>query len=237
MIELYSGTPGSGKSLHVSKKIVERLNRKKPVIANFPINTDFISKKGKRKIGKYIYLSNDKLTVKYLIDYAEQNHIVGKEGQTLVVIDEAGIVFNSRTYSDKLNGCTRQDWLSFFAIHRHYGFNFILVAQHDRMIDRQIRAVLEYEVRHRKANNYRTIGLLFTLVGIKLFVAVEMWYGIKKKVSVEWFTYKKKDSRIYDTMQLFDKRDLQDPTEITINKRDLQKLLTSHNGLVSPVPL
>lgn len=39
MIYLYSGTPGSGKSLHTARVIRNTLMFNKPVIANIPINT------------------------------------------------------------------------------------------------------------------------------------------------------------------------------------------------------
>lgn len=42
MIYLYSGTPGSGKSLHVARVIRNTLLLNKPVLANIPINTDRI---------------------------------------------------------------------------------------------------------------------------------------------------------------------------------------------------
>ena len=42
MIYLYSGTPGSGKSLHTARVIYYSLKRGFPVIANFPINLDKI---------------------------------------------------------------------------------------------------------------------------------------------------------------------------------------------------
>ncbi|XZL38492.1 hypothetical protein ACSXA6_14845 (plasmid) [Clostridium perfringens] len=46
MITLYTGTPGSGKSLHVAKVILERLQiDKKNVIANFEVNEEVINKK------------------------------------------------------------------------------------------------------------------------------------------------------------------------------------------------
>ena len=40
MIYLYSGTPGSGKSLHTARVIKNTLMMGKPVIANIPINVN-----------------------------------------------------------------------------------------------------------------------------------------------------------------------------------------------------
>ena len=47
MIDLYTGTPGSGKSLHCAKEIYNRLSRGKGVIANFDINLTIFKKKKK----------------------------------------------------------------------------------------------------------------------------------------------------------------------------------------------
>ena len=200
MIELYSGTPGSGKSLNMAKTILENLRIwKKDVIANTPINMDIVTKKGKVKTGKFTYLKNDEMTVEYLINYAIKNHKPGREGQTILVIDECAMMFNSRDYST----WDRKSWINFFMTHRHYGYDVILISQHDRLIDRQIRAFIEYNVVHRKANNFGLIGGLFTIMRIKLFVAVKLWYAIKLKCDAKFFIYRKKYSRLYDTMMLF----------------------------------
>ena len=43
MIELYSGTPGSGKSLHTAKELRTRLRmHKRVIIGNFYVNTKAI---------------------------------------------------------------------------------------------------------------------------------------------------------------------------------------------------
>lgn len=44
VLKLYSGTPGSGKSLDVARKIYHALRYGRPVIANFDINTSLIPK-------------------------------------------------------------------------------------------------------------------------------------------------------------------------------------------------
>lgn len=200
MITLYSGTPGSGKSLHLAKDIAVKLSvQKKTVICNFPINIDYITRDGKRKIGNFIYRQNHEITVEYLQQHAHNNHKVGIEGQTLLVIDEAGIMFNSRDYGS----FDRKGWINFFMTHRHYGYNVIMVSQSDRMIDRQIRAFIEYDVKHRKANNYKTIGLILTILHIPIFVAVTYWYGIRERCGSEFFVYRKRDAKLYDTMMMF----------------------------------
>lgn len=193
MIYLYTGTPGSGKSLHVAKDMYFRFSRNKykNVIANFPINSNLVKnlKNGK---ANFVYKDNSDLTVNFLVDYSLKNHKKGVENQCLVVIDECQVIWNAREWQSQKN---RLEWIKFFTQHRKLGYNFILISQNDRMIDRQIRALVEYEVKHRKVNNFK-IGKLFPF---PLFAAISYWYGVNEKLSTEFFVYRKKWSEFYDS--------------------------------------
>ena len=68
MISLYSGTPGSGKSLHVAERIYTKLGAGRPVIANFPVNLDKI----KRCRGDFLEVDNDELTPALLMDFSDE---------------------------------------------------------------------------------------------------------------------------------------------------------------------
>ena len=173
-IWLYTGTPGSGKSFHAAKDIVSRLKRPGGIIANFPINEDFVPEKKRRSSA--VYWDNSELTAKRLVEYALEHHKIGVEGQTMVIIDECQIIFNCRDFGRKDRGA----WVTLFSQHRKLGYNFILITQNDRMLDKQIRALVETEVRHRKLNNYGFGGLLISLTGMTWFVAIEYWYGGNK---------------------------------------------------------
>jgi len=203
MIYIYTGTPGSGKSYHVARDIVSRLKRGGGLICNFDINTDNI----KKVKGIFIYKDNSEMTVEFLYEYAKKNHIVAKENQSLIVIDEAQIIFNCRDFARK----DRMKWVTFFSQHRKYGYNIILITQNDRMLDKQIRSLCEYEVKHRKINNYGIAGLLVSLTGLTWFVAVEKWYGMQgqeARLGATFFYYQKKYAKIYDSYKLFDEHNL-----------------------------
>jgi zona occludens toxin len=217
MIYLYSGTPGSGKSLHTAQDICVKLGRGHRVIANFPVNLDEIKKKPFRRflertgckfkegqfekeIGEFVYKDNSELTVSYLVGYARKHHKLGKEGQTLLIIDECSVQFNPRDFGRK----DRDRWIKFFQHHRKLGYNVILISQNDRLIDRQIRSFIEYDVKHRKANNFKALGMIMTLMHIQLFVAVSYWYSVREKTGIEFFTYKKFFSKVYDSYVMFD---------------------------------
>jgi zona occludens toxin (predicted ATPase) len=199
MIYLYTGTPGSGKSLDVAMDIVYRLKKGKNIIANFPINTDSV----KKIKGEFYYKMDMELTVKYLVDYAHKNHKVGKENQTLLVIDEAQRMFNCRDFSRK----DRFEWVKFFSMHRHLGYNCILVTQNDKMIDKQIRALVEYEKKHRKINNFGMLGFFASLTFQTYFISIDYWYGMKgkdAKLGISFFRFKKKYQQIYNSYEVFD---------------------------------
>lgn len=216
MIQLYSGTPGSGKSFHATQRIYYHLRAGKNVICNYKINTDACRQNflqywistifrtkghGYKKIGDFVYRSNVQLTVNFLKQYAKEHHVHSKESQTTVIIDECGIMFNPRTFAQR----DRLEWIEFLSLHRHYGFDFILVSQSDRMIDRQIRSFVEYEHKHRKVNNFGFGGLLIHLLTMStFFIDVKIWYGLREKVSSEWIRYSRRIASLYDTMYLDD---------------------------------
>lgn len=200
MIYLYSGTPGSGKSLHCASTIYYRLKKGDPVIANFTINTANI----KNCRGSFDYVANSELDPQYLRDFSNEYFEKRKfqEEKILLVIDECQIMFNAREW----NKPGRDDWFNFFTNHRKYGYTIVLIAQFDRMIDRQIRSLIEYEYRHRKVSNFGVGGKIVSLFALgSLFVSVKFWYPIKEKIGADFFRANKKFYSLYDTYSKFDK--------------------------------
>lgn len=196
MIYFYSGTPGSGKSLHVARDIYHRLNYNKKypnVICNFNINMKMI----KNKKANFIYRDNSEITVPFLVSHAIKNHTLGIENQTLVVVDECSVIWNARSWQSSFD---RDEWLKFFVQHRKLGYNFILISQNDRQIDRQIRSLFEYNIIHRKINNFK-IG---RLIPVPVFIAVTYWYGVNEKLNNEIFFYRKKWGKLYDSYGTFE---------------------------------
>lgn len=198
MISLFSGTPGSGKSLHVASYIYERCKRERVTIGNFDVNRKVIPNPE-----FYYYWDNSEITVERLVqfsfEYFQDNKF--REGKILLILDEAQLLFNAREWSVK----GRSDWILFFTQHRKLGYDIIMVAQFDRMIDKQIRSLFEYEVVHRKLSNFGWKGKLLSIWTLnRLFVAVKIWYPLKERVGSEYFLYSKKYASLYDTRALFD---------------------------------
>ena len=199
MIYLYSGTPGSGKSLHSARVIYWMLYQKKPVICNFEINTSYV-----KHPEYYHYIDNVELDPEGLIqfsrDYFGERKV--REGEITLIIDECQMLFNARSWDAK----DRNAWNKFFQLHRHFGYDIILIAQFDRMIDRQIRSLIEYEYVHRKVSNMGWRGMLLSVLMMspKMFVSVKRWYPLKEKVGSEFFRAQRKYYRLYDTYALLD---------------------------------
>ena len=200
MILLFSGTPGSGKSLHTARYIYYQLLFKHPVICNFDINRKMV-----KHSDLFTFVDNADLSPEYLIEYASRYFAdrTVKEDSINLIIDEAQMLFNARSWDAK----NREDWNRFFTVHRHYGYKIILVAQFDRMLDRQIRSLIEYEVIHRKISNMGIQGKLFSLLFLSptLFIAVRMWYPMKLRIDSEMFRVSKRYAKMYDTFLDFAK--------------------------------
>ena len=196
MIFLYSGTPGSGKSLDMARAILYDLKQDKPVICNFEI---FLTGKKEKLLKNFHYVENTELNPKFLYDFSRSyfsNHRFG-EDKIVLYIDECQLLFNARQW----NVAGRDEWLKFFTNHRHYGFCIVLACQFDRMIDRQIRCLIETEVLHRKCNNMGWMGAFFRIVFLSptLFVKVHYYYPTKLKLRSEFFRYKKRYASIYNS--------------------------------------
>lgn len=202
MIELYSGTPGSGKSLRAAYKIIEWVKSGKPVIANFAIDMGYFKNLAKRKkrLGAYYYVPNDKLSAPELRRFAFKHLELGRENQCLVVVDECAVLFNPRTWNDP----SRMDWINFLLNHRKYGYTFILIAQGENLIDKQIRPRIETEWKHKALRHYGVFGIIASLITGGLFVAVEKWSGTQSTISKEWFVLNRRKANIYNSYKLFD---------------------------------
>lgn len=201
MITLFSGTPGSGKSLHIAQILYDRMRYGHSCICNFDIALDKIKKVHKDSYFRYV--DNSELNPYLLRDIAQKyflNHTF-KEGKLLLVIDECQIIFNAR---DWRNG-SRSDWLTFFTQHRKLGYDIILVAQFDGMIDKQMRALIEYNVMHRKVTNFGKVGFALSLFSAgQLFCAVKMWYPLNERIDSTFFRGKKRYYALYDTNMIFE---------------------------------
>lgn len=196
MIELYLGPPGGGKSYHALRRGLAQLSDRRYVVSNFPLA---LSKKEKDRDfeAKHWHFVEDIPSPDYLIRKSIEWECVGKEGRILLIIDEAGILFNSRDWM--VAGEVRKQWIKFFSQSRKFGYDVILVAQDERMLDRQIRSCAEFRVKHFTLNQYTFLRWL----PVKTFVAVRFWAGGSFRGQPEVFILLPWIANRYDSMRLF----------------------------------
>ena len=225
MIYFFTGKPGNGKSLHMAEIIYGSLKRGVNVISNIDINPHAFDRvRHPERLGKFIYVDNTEWLdnayrtqaggrpsfsyIDGLYSFAINFHKTNSrgqmlEGQTILVLDECQDLFNTRTW----NRNDRLQWCAFFRIHRHYGYDCYLISQDDKVIDKQIRSILQREIEHRCINNYKLFGkLLGLLCGGRLFIAIERDYSLTGKkasrMSSSYFTGKRKFYEFYDSYAL-----------------------------------
>lgn len=196
MLYVYTGVPGSGKSLHAANDVRFALNHGRPVIANFELGADAPVKD--RSL--YHYVSNDQLSVSYITEFcdaywADPEHKF-REDFVLLVLDEVQILWNSRRWSEK----GRMEWLELWSQSRKYGLKVIMIAQSAKMIDNQFRQLVDTEINHRKVSSFGTLGFLISLpFRDRLFLRVSSLFQSGIRLGSEWSIGSKKDMQMYDS--------------------------------------
>lgn len=198
MIEIYTGYPGTGKSLHVAARVRRTARRGYPVISNVMYNVD----RGR----KPIYVPNDRLCPDLLEDFAGW-YWQGKkveENSILLVIDEAQLILNARDWQSP----DRMRWLGYFSQHRKLGYAIVLVAQSREMLDKQVRALAEEYVPHICLNRMRVLGGIIhcLALGHPLVLARHRYAGVRSdskdaNLRSEYILGRKSLYRLYDSYQ------------------------------------
>jgi len=198
MISIYVGPVGSGKSYHALCEGLAHISviPERYVVANFPIKFKR-GRKGEREKRRWIYLPDEQMTVENLIKISFEKRFFGKEGHALLIVDEAGVFFNARDWQVK--GKERVEWIKFFSQSRKFGYDVILVAQDLRMIDRQIRNMADFEVKHLNMNKY----FWFKMLPFKMFAVVYYWMNTRFRGSLRFMILRPWVAKRYDTMRIF----------------------------------
>lgn len=204
-IDIYTGVPGSGKSLHAASDVRWYLNlarREVPVIANFKLGENAPVARPEL----FHYLPNDEMSAGKLIDFAcewWETHTFRERG-IILCLDECQLLFNSRRWSDK----SRMAYLEFLSQSRKYGYHIILIAQNAKMIDNQFRMLIDDEVNHRRVAGMGVFGsLLAAPFRGRLFLAVRYTYQIHEKLGMELRVFHKRDAQMYDSYATFERQE------------------------------
>lgn len=202
MINLYVGTPGSGKSLHSIQDIKTLSKRGGLVITNFEINKKYLRN---NKCG-FVMISSEKLLYRpQLLIHKIQLYLkFFPEKRVLVIIDECSDLFDNRQWN--MRG--RKEWLHFFRLHRHYNAikkdNIIidLVTQSEADIDKKLKAYCDSIYYHRKISKFGNVAFI-----IDAILPIDLFYCsihtnnkmVKMRTGGFWLFGRKSLYKIYDT--------------------------------------
>lgn len=207
-IHIFTGVPGSGKSLHAAAIARECLDRRNPrlVIANFELAKDAPIQGSARDLFQYV--PNSEMSADRITSLAEnfwsQSGRPFREDYITLILDEAQLLFNSRLWSSK----DRMSYLEFLSQSRKVGVKVILVAQATKMIDNQFRMLIEVEHNHRRVSSIGPIGQLLTLLcGGRLFLCVRYLYQVNERLGMDLYRFSKRDMAMYDSWTRFDRQD------------------------------
>lgn len=196
MIEVAQGSPGSGKSAVATARALLHLRKGGVVAANFSLTDGWADVVSSQHI-------MSKLSSEFRYKYASSLHNrfyrvnslpairsidpkslacgvykdTGKyqEGQGLLILDEAQLVFNAR---NSMTGSKNLDWIEFFTQHRKLGWDVILIAHTIDMIDSQIRPLAEYESRFRNLQKLKIPIVGLPLSPIPAFLVIARYAGL-----------------------------------------------------------
>lgn len=219
MIEVFSGTPGSGKSLHAANEIRFQLNRPspRPVLANFVLASSAPVKR--REL--FAFVPNEHISPGLLVDFANDfwssSGLPFREDYITLVVDECQILFNARNWGSS----GRLEFLEFLSQHRKYGYHIILIAQNMAMIDNQFRMLVDFDVNHRNVKNFPGIGGFLGLVTRgRAFLQVTYLCvngKTKERVGSRWYIGRRKDMEMYDSYARFNAFPLAESSGSLIN--------------------
>ena len=226
MIEIQQGTPGSGKSAAAVARAFLHLRKGGVVAANFSLVDGWADVLASRHVLSMLpfgfgeqfryklasglhqrYYRVDTLDAIRALDPKQLATGVyeanGKymEGQGLLILDEAQLVFNRRKWEDNL------PWIEFFTQHRKLGWNVILIAHHQEMIDGQIRPLCEYESRFRNLQKVKLPIIGLPMSPIPMFLVIRRYAGLGAGASViadrDLYPLPLWAAQLYDSMEVF----------------------------------
>lgn len=211
MIACFQGTPGAGKSLETSKRIVNYLKIGRKVYSNLDgqgYSTHI------EAIKVLSGLDDVEMSKQFVFMDSDMSKRVWEfvEDQSVVVIDEAHNHYNARDWQTDKN----RKFAEWCSVHRHRGIDIILITHDIDRIDIAIRCLIEWTYRYRKMNFF---GRLFSNKYLEYVYPQDDVKGnaLSRKT-------KKLDSRYYHTYESYTAADIKE-----------HKLLKGANVLRHPI--
>ncbi|HGY2575987.1 TPA: zonular occludens toxin domain-containing protein [Providencia stuartii] len=172
-----TGKLGSGKTLSAVYKIKDYLMQGRKVATN--LNISLTAMFGYHAKNINLVRVPDKPTLLDLESIGRGNTTYDESLNGLLVLDECGTWFNSRSWADK----SRQDLISWFAHARKLGWDIIFLVQSLHVVDKQSRLMFaEHVVYCRRTDRLRIpyIHWLLQLVTLGLFQLPKIHMAIVK---------------------------------------------------------
>lgn len=206
-VYVITGKLGSGKTLVSVGKIKEYLLSGRVVASNLDIDLkDMLGKNHKKSV---YYRIPDKPNIDDLNNIGIGNDSYNEEKNGLLVLDECGTWFNSRSWADK----SRQDVINWFLHARKKGWDIIFLIQDLSIMDKQARVALaEHVVYCRRTDrlNVPIVGGLFKFFSggrlkfPKVHIGIVRYGDLPSSVIVDKWFYRGRDLyNSYDTKQVF----------------------------------
>lgn len=220
----YTGIPGSGKTYHA---VMDMCHQRSATITNVHVNG----------INDCAVLPLHEITPEMLMAFSNwwfSSHPY-KENSLLLVIDEAQLLFNSRNWNDK----SRMGWIAFMSQHRKYGYRIVLITQDFKMIDKQFRSLVEFEVYHTAASSIWLPMRFLAMFGVHITCANRRFPNDDTKTVIQRDLYRvsKKYYKHYDSSEDLTARDYTDvdisslTSQFNIERRASSNDLKQHRGL------
>ena len=232
MIELYCGTPGSGKSASMMVELVYHLLSGGVVATNFRLTEHWAEDivkwryKRARKDQEYCLKKARELWLRtFYVGTADSVKLLSKamkrgdgkglekfcspkmakrrEGMGRLFIDEAQLYFNSRTWRDNMG------FIEFFTQHRKLRWDVVLVAHAEDMIDGQIRNLVEMVSCYRALHNVKMLGFRPWRLFPPIFWSVQTMqgrgpgHGSRTSKMANFTLLNKAVASAYDSMEVF----------------------------------
>jgi len=206
-IYFVTGKLGAGKTLSAVGRIKEYLQKDRIVATNLDIKIEHLL--SARNKTAHIYRIPDKPTIENLEALPNANKTYDEERNGLLVLDECGTWFNSRSWNDK----SRAPVIDWFLHARKLGWDVLFLVQDISIVDKQAReALCEHLVVCRRLDRL-SVPLLSPLVKVitgkrlplpKLHMAKVHYGDNEQSITVDRWLYRGKDLfNAYDTKQIF----------------------------------
>lgn len=206
-IYFVTGKLGAGKSLVSVGRIRDKLNKGLPVATNLDINLKNML--GRDKKNTRLYRVPDKPEIFDLEAIGIGNKSYDESQNGLLVLDECGTWFNSRTWADK----GRQAVINWLLHARKKGWDVIFIIQDLSLVDKQARLSLAEHVVYCRRTDRATLPIIGSIFKIitggkmplpKVHLGIVRYGDSSTAIKVDtWVTVGISLYSSYDTKQMF----------------------------------